>query len=474
MAAKGGKSDDRLRSVKKAAVLRSQGYKQARIAALLGVSQATVSKLLKAAKKEERILLPRRPVCLLGGAEIRQIVRELFDLSGLVGALGKLADRERWPREIPEANFHVFWAGRDTKEPPGQDYAVKNWGPAAAAAVHAILERCATASLKGREKVPGRRENSPPLVGVTWGRHVRSVTDGLMHLDLQKRRLSSPVEFIPLWGMRLSVRKPHDESVFTDHLALSSNALVRDLHKALCPAQGDNVPESPAVKHFLPVFDLIPFDPDIADFGHASTAGDRQVRKREGDWLRGVKRAFSLIPSYRAIFGNSADDEGALANQLTAVLTSLGPPGRSRSFSPDGGDYGGVPQWWTEAFSHGDVGGVLLPKEPGEIEKVLEGLKIRTSVAQVNQQFSRLAEHWAGVQLPHISRCAAGANGATRPGVIGLAVGEDRAITVLTALRRGLLNHLIIDPDLGRQLLKLAEGSLMKPGDHFGSSESTT
>jgi hypothetical protein len=421
----------------------------------MGVSQGTVSKRLKDAYRE-KMLAPRPPVCLLESGEIQQIQRELFDLKGLVQALDSLANHERWPRKISEANIHVFWAGPDTKGPPGHDYAVRDWGHPAAGAVFAILESCA--------KHPDQPKGSCPLVGATWGRHLRSVTDGLLHLE---QKLSSPIDFVPLWGMRMSVRKPHDESVFSDHFSLSSNALVRDLHKALNLTGGDEALESPEVKHFLPVFDLIPFDPEIADFDYVPTERDQQIRKKERDWLLGIRRAFSLIPSYKRIFGSSPDDQGALANQLSAILTSLGPPGKGRSFSPDGGDYGGLPQWWTEAFSHGDVGGVLLQKEQAEIEEAIVRLKIKTSSAQVGQQFSRLAEHWAGVQLPHIMRCAERASAALRPGVIGLAIGEQRAITVLTALRRGLLNHLIIDPDLARQLLKMAKKVLKEAGIHF-------
>jgi DNA-binding transcriptional regulator LsrR (DeoR family) len=465
MTARARKSDEQLQLVKKAAVLRSQGKRQKRIATLLQVSQGTVSKLLKIAK-EKKILLPRRPVCLLDSEEVQGIERELFNFKGLVGTLRKLAEHEDWPRKLPEGNLHVFWAGADTKRLPGQDHAVRNWGRAAAAAVHSILERCAKAA----------GANPPPTVGVTWGRHLRSVTDGLLHLD--KRELPSPVEFVPLRGLRLSVTKPHDESVFTEHPALSSTALVGDLHKALNHTQGDAALEPPDIKHWLPVPDLIPFDPTLADFDHVPKKGEEQLGKREGDWLCGVKRAYGLIDSYRRIFGASLDDEGALANQLSGILTALGPPGGSRSFSPGGGDYGGVPQWWTEWFSHGDIGGVLLPKEPGEIEeaakKVLVQLNVKTSLAHVNQQFARLAEHSASVQLPHIRHCADNAQGAHRPGVIGLAIGEDRAIAVLTALRRGLLNHVIIDPDLGRRLLRKAKEILKKAGVHFSSARSTS
>lgn len=91
---------------------------------------------------------------------------------------------------------------------------------------------------------------------------------------------------------------------------------------------------------------------------------------------------------------------------------------------------------------YGDVGGVLFPR-----------LKIGSGARKLVHD---LSQHWTGLKLDHLRRCASQAfshvGPGARPGVIMLSFGADRADIVLEAVRSGVVHHLIISPELGARL----------------------
>jgi DNA-binding transcriptional regulator LsrR (DeoR family) len=88
-----------------------------------------------------------------------------------------------------------------------------------------------------------------------------------------------------------------------------------------------------------------------------------------------------------------------------------------------------------------DIGGVLIvDNELDEEEK---------------DKLRQLESRWLGIKRTHYYQCAQKA----KPGVIVVALGDNKAETTLRAVKRGLVNILVIDEDLARRIgqLRLAE-----------------
>ncbi|MCA9178763.1 MAG: hypothetical protein KDB14_30080 [Planctomycetales bacterium] len=59
---------------------------------------------------------------------------------------------------------------------------------------------------------------------------------------------------------------------------------------------------------------------------------------------------------------------------------------------------------------------------------------------------------WTGVKEQCIRKCAAKSTESQTPGVIALGIGPDRAEAAIAGIKRGLINHLIIDDSLAETI----------------------
>ena len=145
--------------------------------------------------------------------------------------------------------------------------------------------------------------------------------------------------------------------------------------------------------------------------------------------------------SYQRIFAA----ERPLVGDLNCVLTSVG-----STMAPVGGGTarllaaGGIDIDRLRSLVLGDIGGALVPK-PG----------LSPDDADLVAELSRM---WTGVDLGHLETIAAHAvPGEAGPGVMVIALGRDKAPVLLALIRRALINELIIDRDLARELERLAK-----------------
>jgi DNA-binding transcriptional regulator LsrR (DeoR family) len=148
-----------------------------------------------------------------------------------------------------------------------------------------------------------------------------------------------------------------------------------------------------------------------------------------------IKKHIAQLPNFQAIFGGPG--RPGVINELDAIVTSCG---NAHHFN----------QFWTtelprlgvspEKFNRitDNIGGVPLAKEglSPEDEALLRDISGR----------------WTGVTRKHYEQCAL-----RHPGVILLAIGNNKAEVVLKCVELGLVNELIIDEDLATALWDLVD-----------------
>lgn len=246
------------------------------------------------------------------------------------------------------------------------------------------------------------------FIGVTWGRTLGQLLDAA-----RRARVATHYEgerqpmVIPLCGASLRASGP---------TSFSSSALAQGFGELLTTRPTKEYLSLAMIPVFLP-------GPTIFD--------DREVAA--------VKKLLRYSPAFTRIFGDGG--ERPYADQLDIVITSI---------SREGWAFGvGDNTFWRdlelrqfERMMLGDVGGVPL---------------IRPEYSSAD--LKELLVRWTGVHEHHLRRCAERASGpAGGPaGVILVAQGRERAVCVREAVRLGLVNHAVVDEELGRTLLELLD-----------------
>lgn len=254
--------------------------------------------------------------------------------------------------------------------------------------------------------------------GLTWGHMIAAVVAGIEALGLAPRR-SRKVQMVPLCG----------EPLGRDQASLvSSSVLAERLARAVNGAPGQNLSLA-----MLPAF--IP--------------GDFSAAQVDAVW-----RLIGKMHAYAAIFGSrqmrtaapAPSDAGErLALRLDMILTGISPSGRPLG---DGRgplfESGGLSEEKFRELVLADIGGVL-------IEKGALGRGQRSAL-------SRLKARWTGLNAQELAACAARAAApeARAPGVVVVAFGANKAEPLMAAIRRGLVNQVLIDAELEGQLLRMA------------------
>lgn len=257
------------------------------------------------------------------------------------------------------------------------------------------------------------------VVGITWGRTLSLLLDAARKLRLAPRYTKDETSdqrptIIPLCGEPLAS---------TNSSTWSSSALTQEFGTALT---------APPADHYLSLGMIPVFLPGPKAF--------------DEDDVKSVKKLLGFSPAYKKIFGAGAGRDGAagnelpLAQRLDIVITSI-------SQENEAFGVGGDPDftWKTLQLSKfanlvvGDLAGIPLPRPDAS-----------------DDDLAPLMNRWTGLQKDHLSRCAARASAqANAPaGVIVVGAGCERAACIVEAVRRGLVNHVVVDEELGRALIE--------------------
>jgi len=251
--------------------------------------------------------------------------------------------------------------------------------------------------------------------GLTWGGTLEAVVAGLRQLPHPSPWNDHDVEFVPLSG----------EPLGKGRHSFASSSLARELGSIVNKAEYD--PPSLAM---VPAF--------VPDIGFEET--ERSV----------VWKLIELVEDYLKIFGphdNDVDNPRYArlgtpkAMGLDMILTSVGssehPLGFGRGILFD---HMRVTYHALTSLLAAEVGGVCIPKP--------------NLTAVETRQLSTVQGSWTGLRLEHLEACARRVTHAHYgpPGVVVISGGSKRADAVREMIRQGLVNHLIVDEVLAKEL----------------------
>ena len=377
---KRGSPRDMTLEAQAAAYLSSQGNDQAKIGIVLNISQGEVSRLLATARREGWI----QTRCMLPDDAVAAVEQLVFTRRN------DLRDKLRREAEqngvSPVREIRVLHSGGEATDPAGWDARLIRFGRLAAARLQELVPRMG-------------------LVGVTWGKAIARVVDGLRLLNPQAPNLARPVRFVPLTGEPLTYPDPETSSSTLAHRL--GELFVPGLHAFQSLA---------AVPAFIPA---------------------RFPRKSHST----IRDFIAEIAGYRMIFEQTDRDGRAqepLVDRLDTIITGVGTvsPGVSGRLLDDRVVAEGVTKEQLQDRVVGDIGGIFLPRNARD--RIVKGIN----------------ERWTGVRLEHICRCAeAAARDPANAGVIVFAMGAAKAQITLECVRAGLISELIIDHDLAQALL---------------------
>ncbi len=370
-------SGDRDRRAQQAAYLRARhNFSQEEIGRLLGgMSQSHVSRLLAHATEMGWLVTELRFNDSSLSAEALREIHQLLEPRSLVRGFEQLGIRTG--QMVP--NIRVFDSGSDSPTAGAFDFRCRRFGRSAAGRIEELLKRGST-------------------VGVTWGRTVSALIDGLSaaHRSLQS---DETITFAPVSAELIRLAAPDYSSSL---LSVRLNALFNG-------GEGENL-RLTGVPAYIP-------------------------RRYDPAKTQAIREYLLDAASYRRIFAGDAP----LVNRIDTVITSVGSAAR-----PLGGameevlQAGDISAAELKELIVGDVGGILIP-HPGVSE---------AGAARVEE----LNSMWTGITKDHLARLAMRAAATGGAGVVVAAIGRERAPIVAELIRLEMVNELIIDWDLANAL----------------------
>ena len=371
-----GKERDRL--AQHAAYLRAQhNFSQEEIGKLLGgVSQSHVSRLLAYATELGWLVTELRFDERNISSEAMREIEHLLQPRGLVAYFERV--RVETGRVTP--NVRVFDSGSESSTAGAFEIRCRRFGRSASGRLEELL-----------------RQSS--CVGVTWGRTVSSLIDGLAAAN-RSFRAEQPIAVVPVSAELITLAAPDYSSSL---LATRLNAVVNHGHGEKLRLAG--------VPAYIP-------------------------RRYDEAKTKAIREYILDTASYRQIFGA----DRPLINLIDMVVTSVGSGDR-----PLGGameeilSAGDISVGELKRLIIGDVGGVLIPKP---------------SLSEDERQLvDNLNAMWTGITKEHISRLAlrSGQSGGGA-GVVVAAIGKERAEIIAEMVRLEMVNELIIDWGLANAL----------------------
>src|SRR5271167_1442262 len=252
--------------------------------------------------------------------------------------------------------------------------------------------------------------------GLTWGGMLQRVVTGLRDLPFPPPWTKETIQFIPLSG----------EPLGRERASFSSSSLARDLGIIVNGDQYD-ARSLAMVPAFIP--------------------DGFKEHERDGVW-----KLIELVQSYDDIFGPHPDGSAKppatkgtlpLAQRLDMILTSVGSHDRPLGFGRGVlFDRMTVTYDTLKSLIVAAVGGVCIPRE---------NLKRAES-----KQMEKVQTSWTGLRPEHLEECARRGTDPLKgpPGVVVISGGVKRAAAICELIKRGLVNHLIIDEVLAEELEK--------------------
>lgn len=381
MALHTAKSDaERDKRSMQAAFLRARhNFSQEEIGHVLGdLSQSYVSRLLSRAVEmgwlvtemhfNERDISP----------ELMQELRELTEPKRLSDLFKQVAGRTG--SAMP--NVRVFDSGSEASTAGAFDLRCRRFGKTAAGRIDELLRRSRA-------------------VGVTWGRTVSALIDGLVAAH-RSYNLKEPITFAPVSAELIQLASPE----------YSSSLLAERLSNLVNGSSGERL-RITGIPAYIP-------------------------RRYDLQKSKAIREYLLDSASYRRIF--SGDDP--LVNQLDTLITSVGSSER-----PLGGAFGEVLTAGDisadelKSIIDGDIGGILVDR-PG-------------ISADQQSKLNELNAMWTGITMANLNHIARRARQTGGVGVVAVAIGRERAGVIKELIRKEVLNELIIDWDLANSLERL-------------------
>jgi len=287
-----------------AAFLAGRGHAQKEIAEILDLSQATVSRMLEQARREEFLRSEIRFAEEKLDLSTLQRVRQVTQRRELDEQLTRLATRLALPGK-PE--LLVFSSGDQTQEN--------------------IDKRLLTFS---RHAAPYIKEliACSHFCGVTWGSTVWNLVGGLRNLYARPPWANREITFVPLSGEPLgSLPTSHSSSSLANELAKCVNG---EAHTALSISM---------VPAFIP-----------QGFTKAQ--------------LEGVWKLIRLVDAYDQIFAAARKETKPLVQRCDMILTSIGPAAKPLGYGGGGKlfETGNLKIEVLRKIVLGDMGGVCFPR----------------------------------------------------------------------------------------------------------------
>lgn len=238
------------------------------------------------------------------------------------------------------------------------------------------------------------------LVGVTRGPDLRFLLNGMEKGVL--RPITNAPRFIPLCGEILS------EHIQDDSSAVLVSRLRRLVEKGARPNSELDRLTLIAVPAFIPCYDP-----------------EKEAVLR--DYV-------NHIVGYRTVFKGTADTP-AIVEQLDMILTSAGGRHNKPGWVEEISAATGLSKEVVVECCFGQMGGATIERK------------------KLSKEQKRLVRAWTGVQQEHFARCAnAAAQDASKVGVVLLNIGLEHVEATLECVKRGFVNHLIVDYEFGEEL----------------------
>jgi DNA-binding transcriptional regulator LsrR (DeoR family) len=250
--------------------------------------------------------------------------------------------------------------------------------------------------------------------GLTWGGMLKRCVTGLRNLSYPPPWTKETIQFIPLSG----------EPLGRERASFSSSSLARDLGIIVNGDQYD-APSLAMVPAFIP--------------------DGFQKYEKDGVW-----KLIELVKSYHEIFGPhrngsagapAAKRAAPLAMGLDMILTSVGSHDRPLGFGRGVlFDKMSVSYEELKSLIVAEIGGVCIARQNLSPQRL--------------EQFDTVQKSWTGLSLEHLEACARRGTDLLKgpPGVVVVSGGTKRAAGVCELIKRGLVNHLIVDEILAAEL----------------------
>ncbi len=401
------------------ALLASEGYSQSAIGSLLKLSQSTISRLLASSESRGYLIRDVRLNCPESRVRaIRAEVNRFEKWDDVKAKLKRLCTRKVLASIDVVPTVHEAHGDFDPWEA-----SCFQFGRRSTWIVVDYLKRS-------------------HWIGVSYGRTLFSVVDGLKELGPHPIGQKSELRFFPTWT------EPYEDAnykfkskLFPNPADLSSTRLAKAFSRALSSGD-DDVPSLNCFPSLLPLEEIT----DSVEDSVTKSTGGFSADEREV-----IRRFYRSNKSYNRVFAPITDPEPGLIHAMDTAIVGIGtttPQGPNANpnwhVSKTVIESAGFGQKQHEQAFVGDIGGVWLPHPHAR------GATKKNSRTQ--DYIELIRDRWMGVTGDNLKACAERAKAEDRVGVIALAVGQDRSDAVIASIRASLVNRLIIDSGLAKKL----------------------